>query len=76
MSIWSNASSFYDVFNSENLPKLLSFAKDTTTTGIETFKEARMNAKIAGKLLAHYLAAENPTFKGHSLSLIGFSLGS
>ena len=26
-------------------------------------------------MLAHYLASENPTFSGHSISIVGFSLG-
>jgi hypothetical protein len=30
----------------------------------EKFDEARTNARITGKMLAHYLAAENPTFSG------------
>lgn len=30
---------------------------------------------MSGKLLAHYLASENPAFTGQSISIIGFSLG-
>ena len=56
-------------------------SKDNLVTAVQTvsatkdaFLVARDNAKITGKILAHYFALA-PEFQTYSLSLIGFSLG-
>ena len=43
--------------------------------GIGQFKQARENCKVAGKLLACYLALRRGISKSQTVSLIGFSLG-
>ena len=53
---------------------LANFALDSYNSGYATFREAQQNAKLSGKLLAHFLETE-PTFKDHSITLVGFSLG-
>lgn len=48
----------------------------TTNKGYGEFMEARSNARITGKLLAHLLASKtSPLFGDQTFSLVGFSLG-
>lgn len=54
---------------------MLSFFVESFNQSANTFQEAKLNAKLSGKLLAHYLAQNNPTFGDQSISMIGFSLG-
>ena len=44
--------------------------------GVETFKTARNNAKVTGKMIAHFLASKGHIFGNQTVSLMGFSLGS
>jgi hypothetical protein len=53
----------------------IKFAKDFANDTREVFKDTRLKAKLSGKMLAHFLSAENSIFKGQSVSLVGFSLG-
>ena len=58
-----------------NIKTLVHFAADTWYGGYESFKEAQLNAKMSGKLLAHFLGSETSPFHNHTVTLIGFSLG-
>ena len=75
----NNVKQTSDLFSVQNLTSMASFLKNTVSDGKQTFKEARQNAKITGKLLAHFLALRpeySPVFGDHTFSLMGFSLGS
>ena len=48
--------------------------KFVDTHAKEAFLDAKVNAKLTGKLLACALASQYP-FKGHAISLVGYSLG-
>jgi hypothetical protein len=50
------------------------FLKDKYDKLIDSFKRAKVNAKMTGKLLACSLALRYP-FENHTVSLIAFSLG-
>jgi hypothetical protein len=66
-----------DLLSKDKLSKLYDFSKDLYKEGIGTFKSARENAKMTGKLLAHFLvASRHEVFGDHTFSLLGFSLGS
>ena len=52
------------------------FSKDFANETSSVFKSTRLKAKLTGKLLGHFLASDSGTFKGQSISLIGYSLGS
>ena len=83
VSTFSKTKSFSDLFTGEKLKTLGSFVAKTTARGIDTFGEARENAKITGKMLAHFLDGlpDHSNLNGSRLlgrqtfSLIGFSLG-
>ena len=75
----SNTSKFSDLFSAKNLSNIGKFIGSSVSDGADTFKAARENAKITGKLLAHFLAMsaeQSPLFGDHTFSLMGFSLGS
>lgn len=55
VSTFSKTKSFSDLFTGEKLKTLGSFVAKTTARSIDTFGEARDNAKITGKILAHFL---------------------
>ena len=74
-----NTKKVSDLFSTKNLKSVGKFIGETLNDGTETFKQARSNAKVTGKLLAHFLALENgqsSLFRDQTFSLIGFSLGS
>ena len=50
-------------------------AFEVTKSVSQVFKDSKANAKLAGMLLACTLALRDP-FRGQSISLVGFSLGS
>lgn len=56
--------SFSDLFTAKTLAALLNFVGESVGGVYEKFSEARTNARMTGKLLAHYLASQNPTFSG------------
>lgn len=71
-----NANKFSDLLSKDKIKKLANFSSDLYREGIHTFKTARKNARITGKLLAHFLiASRNEIFGGQTFSLLGFSLG-
>lgn len=76
LDLVKRASKWSEVLSVNSIKSLANFAADTWYGGYESFKEARFNAKMSGKLLAHFLASHNDTFQGHSVTLVGFSLGS
>lgn len=51
-----NTSSLSDLFSAQNLTSIGKFIGNSISDGKDTFKAARENAKITGKLLAHFLA--------------------
>ena len=55
-------SSFKDIFTAKNLTTLASFVSSSVGGAYEKFSEARTNARMTGKMLAHYLANDNPAF--------------
>ena len=64
------------LFSKENLDNLGTFLMKTSNKGYGEFMEARSNARITGKLLAHLLASKtSPLFGDQTFSLVGFSLG-
>ena len=76
--VLSSVSTFSDLFSASNMASLGKFIGDSVSNGAETFKVARENAKITGKLLAHFLALDrdhSPIFGDQTFSLMGFSLG-
>mmetsp|Transcript_25936 Transcript_25936/g.32262 ORF Transcript_25936/g.32262 Transcript_25936/m.32262 type:complete len:226 (-) Transcript_25936:427-1104(-) len=67
-----------DLLTTDGLNGLGSFVGNTMDKGTQHFLEARGNAKVTGKLLAHFLAMSrenSPLFGDHTFSLMGFSLG-
>ena len=77
--VLQNTSKLTDLFNTKNLKSIGKFIGSSVSDGTETFKAARENAKVTGKLLAHFLALnadQSPCFGDHTFSLMGFSLGS
>ena len=68
-----------DLLTASNLSNIAKFIGGAVNNGAGTFKAARTNARVTGKLLAHFLALESeksPLFGDHTFSLMGFSLGS
>jgi hypothetical protein len=59
-----NLISWKDAFTLKNLLTLASFVGESFSSAYDRFSDARTNAKMSGKLLAHYLASDNPTFQG------------
>ena len=55
---------------------LASYVSSVAMDGVETFKTARNNAKVTGKMIAHFLASKGHIFGNQTVSLMGFSLGS
>ena len=74
----NEAKSWKDLFNKKSLQAVASTAIDVGSAGVDVFKAARCNAKLAGKILAHFLheCSISGPFRAHSFSLMGFSLGS
>ena len=78
-SVMTNTSKLSDLFSMQNLGNIGKFIGSSFNQGAATFKNARENAKLTGKLLAHFLGAgreNSPLFGDHTFSLLGFSLGS
>ena len=71
------AQTISEFFSAENINSIGRFVGGSISNGAETFKSARENAKVAGKLLAYFLALgrQSPLFGDHTFTLIGFSLG-
>ena len=72
------AQTISEIFSAENINSIGRFVGGSISNGAETFKSARENAKVAGKLLAYFLALgrdKSPLFGDHTFTLIGFSLG-
>mmetsp|Transcript_32021 Transcript_32021/g.23181 ORF Transcript_32021/g.23181 Transcript_32021/m.23181 type:complete len:97 (-) Transcript_32021:388-678(-) len=55
--------------------KVAEFAKGFTENGVKIFKETRNVSKLTGKIIAHALAGKY-VFGNHTITLVGFSLGS
>jgi len=54
--VLSNTSKFSDLFSSKNLANIGGFIGGFVDNGAKHFREARSNAKMTGKLLAHFLS--------------------
>ena len=54
--VLSNTSKFSDLFSSQNLASIGGFIGGFVDSGAKHFREARSNAKMTGKLLAHFLS--------------------
>ena len=52
-----NTNKFSDLLSRDKIKKIANFSKDLYREGIDTFKQARANAKTTGKMLAHFLIA-------------------
>jgi Protein of unknown function (DUF726) len=74
LNVFSGSKSLADMFSGENLKSIKNFGREFVGGGAQTFEEARENSKKAGKLLAHFVTS-NYFSKGHTVTLIGFSLG-
>lgn len=72
----SSVTSFKSLFTAKNVGTLANYVGGVIMDSTDTFKTARNNARITGKLLAHFLSSEGHIFGDHTFSLIGFSLGS
>ena len=75
-SVAQGVSSFKDIFTAQKLSTLASYVSSVAKDGVETFKTARNNAKVTGKMIAHFLASKGHIFGDQTVSLMGFSLGS
>ena len=75
-SVAQGVSKFSDIFTTKNLSTVASYVSSVAKDGVDTFKTARNNAKITGKMVAHFLASKGHIFGDHTISLMGFSLGS
>ena len=67
-----------DFLTGEGWNRLGTFVGNTMDQGTAHFLETRNNARITGKLLAHFLALGrdgSPLFGDQTFSLMGFSLG-
>lgn len=53
-----------EFWKSIKLSTIYDSASDMVKNGYEKFMNARKNAKMTGKMLAHYLASQNELFKG------------
>lgn len=56
LEIVKNATSWKSILTKNNLVSIANFARDAYSEGMDTFKEAQLNARISGKMLGHFLA--------------------
>ena len=75
-SVAQGVTSLKDIFTKQKMSTLASYVSSVALDGVETFKTARSNAKVTGKVIAHFLASKGHVFGDQTISLMGFSLGS
>lgn len=69
------AEGFMDFVSFANIGKMYDITKDFKLKTESQFGGARQRAKETGLMLAHFLASENSIFKGQTITLCGYSLG-
>ena len=71
-----NSSTFSELYKKSKITDAIKGGYAAVKEGRKTFLDTQHRARMTGKMLAHFLASDNPVLKDHCVSLMGYSLGS
>ena len=78
INMMAQSNKISDLISAKNISAAYKFSKELALATKEVFCSTKQTARMSGKLLAHYLASafyEKDMLAGHTVSLVGFSLG-